>query len=480
MTDDLTGRLERTLSTQEQHEGDLQPDAAALADVRAAVARGRRARTTQHAAVAAAVVAVVGVAGWLGLQGRTTPQPAVTPTPSPTVSVTATPAPTPTPTPEAQASAPPPEPVALPGLPPMYRAPDGLLDQVGPGWYLAQYGSSLYEPHPGDGERVSFVAVAPTGELYHLLDVASRSVAPVRWSAPGTARVVTDNPQGAGSRAATVDLRTGEVVVDERVPANAEWVGTAGADEVWLTAAASDGSTQGTLHVVPPDGPVRDLATSLSFAAVSPDGRTVAGVGGYFADAPAESVDLATGRRTTLLTPPGQTCDAVAWLDAGGVMATCADRQPPDHMARWNLDEHGGQVVRLDAAGGPVQVLTTLRADGVALWRGEHVRDGVVVATAVPVLSSTPDDCYDFCYGGAYLWAGGDVRPATSADLGDDVCEVRAGGAGLLLRTGSLCYEETGRNQWWLVDEATGAARLVAPAVDSELGLDVRALLEHP
>ncbi|MCC2321291.1 hypothetical protein [Cellulomonas xiejunii] len=265
MTDDLTVRLERALSTQEQHEGDLQPDAAALAGIRAAVARGRRGRTTQHAAVAAAVAAVVGVAGWFGLQERTAPLPAHTPTPSPTV--------TPASTPDAQASAPALEPVSLPGMPPMYRAPEGILEQAGPGWYLVRYGSNLYEPLPGDGERQSIVVAAPTGELYHLVDLAPPFVSLVRWSAPGAARVVTSADGRPGSHAATVDLLTGEVVIDDRVPVDTEWVGMAGTDEIWLSAAAWDGSTGGTLHVVPPDGPRRDLATSLLSASVSPDGR---------------------------------------------------------------------------------------------------------------------------------------------------------------------------------------------------------------
>ena len=480
MTDDLTVRLERALGTQEQHEGDVQPDAATLAGIRAAVARGRRGRATQHAAVAAAVAAVVGVAGWFGLQERTAPLPAHTPTPSPTVTPTLSPTPTPTSTPDAQASAPALEPVSLPGMPPMYRAPEGILEQAGPGWYLVRYGSPLYEPVPGDGERQSIVVAAPTGELYHLVDLAPPFASLVRWSAPGAARVVTTHEGRPGSHAATVDLLTGEVVIDDRVPVDAEWLGMAGPDEIWLSAAAWDGSTGGTLHVVPPDGPTRDLATSLRSASVSPDGRTVAGIGGHGAGQPAEVVDLATGRRTTPRTPPGQLCDVVAWLDTTGVMASCVDRPPDDHRERWNLDEHGGQVVRIDTAGGPVEVLTALHADGVAPWAGERVRDGVVVATAAPQLSGTPDACYDFCFGGAYLWSGGDVRPVTSVDLGDDVCEVRAGSSGLLLRTGTLCYEESGRNQWWHVDEATGAARLVAPAVDSELGIDAFALVEHP
>ncbi|GIG40907.1 hypothetical protein [Cellulomonas phragmiteti] len=468
-TDDLTARLERALGLQEQHEGDVRPDAAALADLHDRVARGRRGRLASHAAVAAAVVGVLGVAGWFGLQARTVPQPAHTPTPS----VTAAPTPAPTPAPSAVASAAPLEPVALPGLPPMFRAPEGLLEQTGPGWFLLAYASGLYEPPAGDGERHALVVSAPTGELYHLLDVAPGGVTPVRWSAPGTARAVVWDGQGE-SRVGTVDLRTGDVVVDDRLPASAEWVGMSGADELWL-AASWDDATDGTLHVLPAQGPGRRLDVALWSATVAPDGRTVVGAG---PGGVVEAVDVATGRRTTPATPPGQTCHVVGWLDATGVMASCVDPQPDPPTSRWNHDEHGGQVVRLDVTGGPARTLTTLGPDGVVPWTGQHVRDGVLVASSAPLLSST--DCYEFCYGGAYLWTGSDVREVTtSVDLGDDVCEVRAGGAGLLLRTGDLCYEETTGSQWWTVEEATGATRLVGPAVESDLGIGAYAAVER-
>lgn len=471
MTDDLTARLERALGVQEQHEADLHPDAAALADLHARVARGRRGRASSYAAVAAVAAGVVGVAGWFGLQDRTVPEPAETPGPT----APASPTPVPTPTPSAQAAAPVLEPVALPGLPPVYRAPEGILEQAGPGWYLLAYSSGLYEPPPGDGERHALVLSAPTGELYHLVDVAPGGATPVRWAAPGVARAVVWDGQGE-SRVGSVDLLSGDVVVDDRLPAGVTWVGMSGADELWL-ADPSGEATDGTLHVVPPQGPGRRLDVGSWGAQVSPTGRTVV-VGG--SGQAVEAVDVATGRRTALALPPGQACEVVGWLDAAGVMASCVDTRPVEQTSRWNWDEHGGQVVRLDAAGGAPQTLAPLRADGVVPWSGSHVRDGVLVVTSAPLLSGTSTDCYEFCYGGAYLWSGGAARPVTTAvDLGDEVCEVRAGREGLLLRTGDLCYEETTGSQWWLVDEATGATRLVAPAVPSDLGIGAGALVER-
>lgn len=471
MTDDLTARLERALHAQEQHERDLQPDAVTLADLHARVARVRRGRTVSFAAVAAAAVAVLGVAGWFGLQDRTTPEPAHTPTPS----VSATPSPSPSPEPSAAASAPaaPLEPVSLPGLPPMFKAPEGLLEQTGPGWFLMVYSAvTLEEPLPGDEQRDVLVLSAPTGELYHLLDL-DESVNLLRWDTARTARLEVDLDV-PGTQLATLDLVTGQLTRDDRLAGFAELVGTSGADEVWLTPGYQ--GEQGTLHVLPPTGDPRTLPARMSFAHVSPDGRTVVGSGDGH---PIEALDLATGRRTAMATPAGQKCDVVDWIDATGVMATCVDTPPVPLLERWNYDEHGGQVVRLDATGGPVQTLTTLRSDGVVPLGGERVRDGVLVTIAGAQLSSTPDGCYDLCSGGAYLWQGGDVRPVQPAqELDGEVCEGRAASTGLLLRTAVDCYEWVG-DQWWLVDEATGATRLVGPAVPDELRLVPVRLVER-
>ncbi|MBD7918756.1 hypothetical protein H9657_10785 [Cellulomonas sp. Sa3CUA2] len=471
MTDDLTARLERALHVQEHHEGDLRPDAAALADLHARVARGRRGRTTSYAAVAAVAAGVIGVAGWFGLQDRTAPEPAETPTPTPTV--TATPTPGPTPEPSAAASAPPLEPVDLPGLPPMYRAPEGILDSAGKGRFVVAYSSGLYEPPGVDGQRRTLALSAPTGELYHLTDVTTHEVEPVRWSGSGAVRAQVWDSQGT-SQVGTVDLRTGEVTVDPRLPDFVYWLGMSGDDELWSTPAAYSGEA-GTLYVVPPEGTVREIPYPLHMLpALAPDGRSVVGStpGG-----PLVAVDVATGSRTTLLVPAGQRCRVTAWLDATGVLGQCVDPPTGDSL-RWNYDEHGGQVVRFDVTGGAYRTLARIGADGVVPGRGAQVRDGVVVTTAEPLLSSS-GDCYEVCYGGAYLWSGGQAVPVT-VDEEDQVCEVRVGSGGLLLRTGDPCYEGPVGEQWWLVDETTRAARLAAPAVDSDLGLGAKVVVEHP
>ena len=472
MTDDLTARLERALHVQEQHERDLQPDAATLADLHARVGRQRRARTASVVAVAAASALVVGVAGWFALQDRGEPVPAQTPTP--TVEPTPAPSSPSSPTPEADAA--PPVPVELPGLPPMLEAPDGILDTTGPGWFLAFYVSGLYEPPAGDGERRTLALSAPTGELYHLTDLEG-GVTPVRWSDPDRARVAVAPvwPEEGTLRVGWVDLRTGAFTVDDRAPVDVAWVGMAGDDEVWFDEAIEGPST---LHVVPPSGAPRTIsATLLPPVDISPDGRTVVGRADHAGTA-VVAVDLATGRVTTVPEPAGQVCHRAAWIDATGVLASCVDRQGTEGWQRWNYDEHGGQVVRLDVTGKAPQTLTTLRADGVVPWYGRWLRDGVVVTSSAPLLSSS--DCYDFCYGGAFLWESGEARPVTtSVELGDEICEVDVATGGLLLRTGDLCYEETTGNQWWLVDEATGVTRNVAPAVDSDLGIGARNVFER-
>lgn len=470
MTDDLTARLERTLVAQERHEADAHPSPELLTDLHARIGRGRRRRSASHAAVAAAVAGLVGVAGWFGLQHRTTPEPAHTPAPT----VTHAPTPAPSPTPSAQATAPPIEPVSLPGLPPMYRAPEGVLEQAGPGWFVAAYASGLYEPPSGDGERRSLVLSAPTGELYHLVDVTTHEARPVHWPRPDTVRALVWDAQGVAS-VGSVDLRTGDVTVDDRLPTGLKWVGTSGVDELWLGTTWDEG-VDGTLYVIPPDGPVREVPVPLRDATPSPDGRTVVGAG---PDQVPVAVDVVTGRRTTLTLPEGQSCVVTAWLDRTGLLASCVDVPADPSAVPWYYDEHGGQVVRLDAAGGTPRTLGGIGATGVVPWQGEHVRDGVVVATRAPLLSSS-GDCYDFCYGGAYLWTGGSATVVPGPpDLVDDVCEVAAGGDGVLLRTGDLCYEETTGNQWWSVDEATGVTRLVAPAVDSDLGIGAFAVVER-
>ena len=467
MTDDLTARLERALHVQEQHERDLQPDAATLADLHARVARVRRGRTVSYAAVAAASIGVLTVAGWFGLQDRT-PEPAQTPTPS----VTSTP--TPQPTPSAQADAEPPVPVQLPGLPPMLQAPDGILDATGPGWFVASYASGLLEPPEGDARRVTLALSAPTGELYHLTDVATSGIQVVRWTDAGTVRAVVWDDEG-GPRGAWVDLRSGEVTLDERMPEGGTWLGMSGDDELWSPPWTMPGATG--VVVLPPQGDARPVDSAVSQnQSVSPDGRTVVG---ETSDARTVAVDLATGQDTELVVPAGQRCVVVGWYDATGVLAACTDEQTSDSVWPWYWDEHGGQMVRLDTAGGAPRTLAPIRGDQPVPWQGERVRDGVLVTIGAPLVSSSGEDCFDFCYGGAYLWSDGTAVPVPLEQDENRVCEVAAGRSGLLLRTGDQCYEMTTGDQWWLVDEATGAARSIAPAVESELGMGARSVVER-
>lgn len=453
MTDDLTARLERALHVQEQHERDLRPDPATLAGLHAQVARRHRARTARLTAVAAASVLVVGAAGWLALQQRTTPEPAVPPTPAPTASAGPTPA----------VDAAPPAPVVLPGLPPMLQASDAVLRQAGPGWFVASYASGLWEPLPGDGERRSLVLSAPTGELYHLTDTED-VVRVVRWHEPGAARAEVYS--GEVRHGATVDLLTGRVSVDDRLPVGAGWLGVHDDDELW-TAVVDD---EETLLVLPPDGPARHSPVPDSSLRLSPDGARAAA--GRLTGEPSV-VDVTTGDVRTIPVPAGQVCTVTAWIDATGVLATCSDPVPDDRVpgpGASYLDGLHPVLARLDALGGAPTVLQDLTPDGLVPWSVAHLRDGVVVGTAAPMLS-TLDGCVEGCDGRVSTWTGGEVAPLTTTpQVTDDVCEVLATDAGTLLRTGDQCYEASTGSQWWLVD-AAGAARLVAPAVDSELEL---------
>jgi len=176
--------------------------------------------------------------------------------------------------------------------------------------------------------------------------------------------------------------------------------------------------------------------------------------------------------------PAGQQCWVTGWLDGTGVLASCVDPQPEGHHGPWYHDEHGGQIVRLDAAGGPPRTLGAIDSTGPVPWRGTHVRDGVVAFVGAPLVSSS-GDCFDVCYGGAHRWVEGRgaVELPRTPEMLDTVCQVQPGRDGILLRTGDLCYEETTGGQWWRVDDATGDVRLVAPAVESDLGIGASAPL---
>ncbi len=459
MTGDLSARLDAALRRQEQHEDGTLPDAATLADLHARVARARRARSASYVAVAAVAAGVLGVGGWFGLHRAPAPQPAETPTPtvSPTPSPTATPSPSaaaePTTTPPA-----PLVPVSLPGLPPMFEAPEGILDRTGPGWFVVAYDA----PPTSAGEaRTTLALNAPTGETYHLVDVTG-AVAPLRWTQAGTLRAYdTAYP----SSELTLDLRTGASTSDERIPRSAGFVGVAGDDEVWT----SEDGRRSTIHVVPPAGPVHDLPYDGGWPLLSPDGRTVLGQGGFSSSL--QVVDLATGTATRLALPEGQMCAAAGWLDTVQLLATCADLVPsgqPGGPEMQPLDQHDGQLVRLDATGGAPQVIRPLTAADVVPWMGRRLTDGRLVTTNASLLSSS-GDCFNACFGGAFLWSedGTSVAPLPSTiDPVDAVCEITAGGDRVLLRTSDTCFEGAGRYQWWSVDPTTGDSRRIAKAAD--------------
>ncbi|KSW29224.1 hypothetical protein [Cellulomonas sp. B6] len=478
MSGDLSARLDAALRRQEQHEDGVRPDPAVLAELHARVARARRGRTASYAAVAAAAVGVLGVAGWFGLRHDTTPLPAHTPTPAP--SATPTPTPGPTTTAPAPESTPPSTPVSVAGMPPLLALPDGALDAAGPGWTLLGYGPLVYD---GPARQVLALS-APTGELY-LVREDERPIDVVRWDGGRAVRATSWLDDGAGTRTPVVgeyDLVTGELVPDDRISATDRFLSLLpSGDELWFRpvpggAAGADGvpSAEGRLRLVPREGEPR-VVTTLDLpgsVVVSPDGARA-----VVEEAPGtgrEVVDLATGARTPLAIPPGRGCDVVAWLDATSILATCRDDVAPTGERQY-LEDLNARVVRFDVRTGGSQKVRDVVAGDLVPARGRWLQDGSLVVGRAP-LTRAFADCFDVCWGGAYLWSAGSMTPVTPAEpLPDDICSARPGGDGLLVRTGYLsCYEEPGSSsQVWSVDLASGAVRPVGPTLGEAGALGV-------
>jgi hypothetical protein len=466
MTDDLMTQLERAAAAQEEHHRDLQPEAARLTAMHSAVRRRRAVRVVQHGSVAAAVVGVLAVGGWFGL--RTVPaEPAVTPSPS----VQPTSGPTPSPVASAVLV-----PVERAGLPPMDELPDGVPAATGPGWFVVAYGDPFYQALDGGPTSTTLALSAPTGELYHLVDVPA-FVSVARWVDPFTVRAAVTLPGGPERRVATIDLRTGDVVLDDRVEGPAELVGTAGQEEVWETS-EDGGDTE--LRILPLHGEGRSLAGPPGAELISPDGRAVtwrrAPDGGSL-----PVLDLVTGTVTRVDLPAEQECVIASWFDATGVLATCVDRWQ-DSTDTPFYDQLHGRLVRVDTTGGPVEDLAPITGEGLVPYEASYVSDGVVAVVGQELLS-TSGDCYQWCTGGTHLWSRDSVvRVGADLETGDGVradpaadqiCEARPGGDGLLLRVGT-CFWEIHRQQWWTLDSRTGAARLVAPQVSAEVDVQLQ------
>lgn len=440
MTDDVVTRMEQAATAQESWHADLQPSELVLARMQAGVRRRRATRLAQQGAVAAAVVAVAAVGVWAGLRPDAVPP--ADPTPAPSSAATPT------------TSATPLERVDLPGLPAMHRLPDGLLDTTGPGWFVVAYGDPLNDGV--DPTSTTLALSAPTGELYHLVDVEDLVVVE-RWVDATTVRARVGGPER--QVVADVDLRTGEVVVDQRVPQAAELVGTVGDDDVRV----QRGLGVGVAYVVPRHGDAREVPLPFADGILSPDGTLLA------SSSEPQVVDLATGAVARPATPAGRTCDVTSWLDATGLLAMCSDAPPTSGEPAY-YDRLGARLVRLDTAGGAPQDLAPVTGDGLVPYVGAWVRDGVAAVVGIERLS-TSGDCYDACTGGTYLWsAAGAQRVGQELETdGDQVCEAAPGGDGLLLRVGT-CFFEIHRSQWWTLDPATGATRLVAPQAATDDG----------
>lgn len=364
--------------------------------------RFRRARRhTLEAGGVAAIVAVLGTATWLGTNGRHDPVPAVSPT-------TSTPSPTPSPTPSDTSPA-----VAdeIPGLPPTYAMPPGLLERTTTGWVLSIYRSD----GNSDTGQVTYTVVlgSPEGTLYRVLDLPAdptMNVVLERWDAGSATAVVhtsssldstDDNPR------AILDLATGTVTPDDRgMQAHAQYVGQdASGAELWIQPAyASLSSVADAELLTIREGTRAQSVATLSGAygpiLVNPTGtRAVFHMGAFLG-----AVDLATQSVVTAdYGIEGMECGVVGWTDAVTVLVSCWDN------VNWSPD---AGLWTIDVASDPrrtAHVRDLAESDArPAVWGGAWVSDGVLAAPSYP--SQDQNGCPE----GVSTWASG--LPTVVAD----------------------------------------------------------------
>lgn len=484
MTDDLHEMLESALHAGTNELSGATPGDGAVPGWVRTVRRRRTVRHVVRAAVAVPVLAALGAGVWFGLGEGFWDAPVATPTPSPTTAEPTpdvTPSPTPDPTPSGSPS--PDETddalveLDVPGLPPHFAAPEGLLEQTGPGWVVTIHRPLLHQGS-GDALEVNVLAHtvllhAPDGAAYRTVDLPEDVAAEViSWEAGSprvrilTGTVETDEfgdvwtpPTGAG----WLDLATGEITSDGVVPANSQYQGPGPeGSELWMS--YGDGTELPELLVVA-DGEVLrtvSLFGELSELKVSPDRTRAAfwGLGDASGNTEFMLLDLTTGESTEVeYGLPGTTCAVIGWLDASRVLVNCfADRL---HEGTMREAEPRLAVLDVDEPAGGAQVVHEFGTAGpVPTWWGHAVTvDGAVVFSVMSEEGT--------CAEAVLRWDGALTTLVPAA--GELMVEgLSADDAGVFLETHEGCYGNGFRGNLGLslVDPVSGAQRqIVAPLV---------------
>ena len=441
MERDLRDVMAENLGVREKSIEGLEPSSGALART---VRTVRRRRTVRHSVQAVGIVAAAGVlaaGSWLGLHGVQEPVPAVTPTP-----IVSTPAPSPTATPTPTPTAPPDE---ILGLPPTRPMPPGMLESTTSGWALAVYRSSpgpVGEPVPPSAHAV--VLASPDGELYHVVDLQTDlTVELVRWDPGATTAIVrVDSPMGVESDVSPrsiLDLTTGAIVRDDRGFSNATYYQgtTATGAELWGQSASTDAYVS-ELYVLEGDGAPVLLGYMGSSLVLDPTRRWVvtpdlAHDGTTFA-----LIDVVEGGRTVHeFGLPGTRCDLVGWLDAGAVLAYCADARSdlPTIAAtnpawyRVDVDAESSTVTPLGPAD-PSEVRPWS-------WSGARGASGVVAFFGTTEIGGEWTGCSDHLY----TWQAGSTTPVHKDRVGGEISGDLVANDGVLYSlTGTACREDAG------------------------------------
>ena len=430
---------------------------------------------------------VLGATTWFGVNTfRQEPAPAVTPTvtPTPTPSDSPTPTPTPSSTPTLVAD-------EVPGLPPTYALPAGLLEQTTPGWVLGIYRSlpaGLEEPELGvdgvpNGVVNTVVLASPTGDLYRVVDLPEGTgVSLLRWEAGSTTAVVRidwvgDLGQGTAPRA-VLDLLTGELTPTELGLRGSDhfpnqYVGQA-ADgaELWTEGASTD-SIVSELYRVTGDGSAPQSVGLVGYQwLLDPTGRwLVSNVpsSGFGAE-PFALLDIIDGGRAELdYGMPGQSCAVVGWLDPGEILAYCLDDGYTDRDDVVDPATLHAAYVRVDV--GPDGSSTTVLSRPASgepwpsAWHGGWAGPGTVAVAGTLAGVNDPSGCAE----DAYVWTGAALRP-TGIDPGETIFTFGSGQP-LLVASQSGCSGTSTPVELRSYDPASGSTTLLAgvPARTAEV-----------
>lgn len=484
MKDDLTARL-RAAETSVEQQLRGEDNELGLVSVLSAEVRRRRARrsVTTTVGVAAAAVLLVAVPV-LALQQPATPPPASPPTVSPVPEVTTPPPPSPDPSPTGPVapppeSSPPLEPVTVEGAPTMYRMPDGLLEDAGPGWVLLQY--QAYAVYSDDGttelepSKTIVVVADPAGTRYLVTEDAPYNIRVVDWRAGElTAVIELADP----SQRAILDLRTGDIRAEPAGLTDVhEFAGRRadGAELWWIF-----GPEPAMFRLVALTGTgVEDVAewpsedSAIQGAILDGDGRTMVTSlwGDYFDDRGGTSrdtvrlVQLDDGTVTDVLAgPEGWACSPLGWRDRTTLLTACID-DPVTGGA-----EPGRQVVvAVDTEGGsaPQVIAEPTEAEAVPIYHGVTTDAGVVLAVTAPSENGPRIELW--------VWRGSEMTPLWQPEVPVDprsLVSVEPGGEDRVLVALGPVPTFLGGSEVWSVDTNTGAAVLLGPVGSGERPVD--------